>query len=124
MIKSSTLFEHGPFPPYIHLASTRRHSRDRFSQAFPVFRALPLPCIINERKPKNKKRERPGNEAMLTVLAEPVLVFLSVRWILSAFADPLQAISNICGTLTSRVEPLLVVKSYCGTLTAIAKSLP
>ena len=62
----------------------------------------------------------------LTALAEPVLVFLSVCWILpvSAFADPLQAISNICGTLTSRVEPLLALKSYCGTLTAIAKSLP
>ena len=36
----------GHRPPYVHLASTRRHSRDRFSQAFPVFRALPLPCII------------------------------------------------------------------------------
>ena len=44
-----------PPPPYVHLASTRRHSRDRFSQAFPVFRALPLPCIIlNEnRRTKN-----------------------------------------------------------------------
>ena len=42
-------------PPYVHLASTRRHSRDRFSQAFPVFRALPLSCIIlNEnRRTKN-----------------------------------------------------------------------
>ena len=45
-MKSSTLFERGPLPPYVHLASTRRHSRDRFSQAFPVFRALLLPCII------------------------------------------------------------------------------
>ena len=45
----------GQRPPYVHLASTRRHSRDRFSQAFPVFRALPLPCIIlNEnRRTKN-----------------------------------------------------------------------
>ena len=49
MMKSSTLFhvfECGPLPPYVHLASTRRHSRDRCSQAFPAFRALPLPCII------------------------------------------------------------------------------
>ena len=45
----------GQRPPYVHLASTRRHSRDRFSQAFPVFRTLPLPCIIlNEnRRTKN-----------------------------------------------------------------------
>ena len=55
MMKSSTLFERGPLPPYVHLASTRRHSRDRCSQAFPVFRALLLPCIIlNEnRRTKN-----------------------------------------------------------------------
>ena len=40
---------HNPFhtlPLYVHLASTRRHSRDRCSQAFPVFCALLLPCII------------------------------------------------------------------------------
>ena len=36
----------GQCPPYIHLASTRRHSRDRCSQAFPVFRALSLLCIV------------------------------------------------------------------------------
>ena len=46
MMKSSTLFERGPLPPYFHIVSTRRHSRDRCSQAFPVFRTLPLPCII------------------------------------------------------------------------------
>ena len=46
MMKSSTLFECGPLPPYVHLVSTRRHSRDRCFQAFPVFRALPPPCII------------------------------------------------------------------------------
>ena len=46
MMKSSTLFERGPLPPYVHLASTRRHSRDRCSQAFPVLHALPLLCII------------------------------------------------------------------------------
>ena len=32
----------GQRPPYIHLASTRRHSLDRCSQAFPVFRSRPL----------------------------------------------------------------------------------
>ena len=55
MMKPSTLFEHEPLPPYVHLVSTRRHSRDRCSQAFPVFRALALPCIIlNEnRRTKN-----------------------------------------------------------------------
>ena len=30
----------------VHLASTWRHTRDGWDQAFPVFRALPLPCII------------------------------------------------------------------------------
>ena len=45
----------GQCPPYVHLASTRCHSRDRCSQAFPVFCALPLLCIIlNEnRRTKN-----------------------------------------------------------------------
>ena len=32
--------------PYVHPASTRHHSRDRCSQAFPIFCTLPLPCII------------------------------------------------------------------------------
>ena len=31
-------------PPYVIITST--HSRDEWSQAFPVFRALPLSCII------------------------------------------------------------------------------
>ena len=46
MMKYSTLFECGPLPPYVHLASTRHHSRDRCSQALPVFCALPLLCVI------------------------------------------------------------------------------
>ena len=46
MMKSSTVFVVGHRPPYVHLASTRRHSRDKCSQAFPVFRALPPPYII------------------------------------------------------------------------------
>ena len=31
---------------HLLFASIRRHSRDRCSQAFPVFHALPLPCIV------------------------------------------------------------------------------
>ena len=46
MMKSSTVFVVGHRPPYVHLVSTRRHSRDKCSQAFPVFRALLPPCII------------------------------------------------------------------------------
>ena len=63
MMKSSTLFECGPLPPYVHLASTRRHSHDRCSQAFPVFLRSSTSVYYTERKPKNKKRGRPGNEA-------------------------------------------------------------
>ena len=32
-------------PPLRPPASTWRHARDKWNQAFPVFRALPLPCI-------------------------------------------------------------------------------
>ena len=53
----------GNAPPYIHLAFTRRHSRDRCSQAFPIFRTHPLPCIILNENRRKKKRGRPGNEA-------------------------------------------------------------
>ena len=63
MMKSSALFECEPLPPYVHFASTRRHSRDRCSQAFSVFRAASM--YYTERKPKNKKWGRPGNEATL-----------------------------------------------------------
>ena len=59
LLHTSWLMGNAP-PPYIHLASTRRLSRDRCSQAFPVIRALPL---LYWTKPKNKKRGRPGNEA-------------------------------------------------------------
>ena len=40
------VFECGPLPPYIHLASIWHHLCDRCSQAFSVFCTLPLPCII------------------------------------------------------------------------------
>ena len=48
-----------PCPPCVHQC----HSRDGCSQAFPVFHALPLPCYITERKPKNKKWGKPRSEA-------------------------------------------------------------
>ena len=41
-MKASTLFERGPLSP----TSTRHYSGDRGCQAFTVFHALPLPCII------------------------------------------------------------------------------
>ena len=51
-------------PPYVHLASNRRHSRDRCSQAISVFLCFSASVYYTEWKPKNKKRGRPGNEAM------------------------------------------------------------
>ena len=53
-------------PPHVHQTS----SRDRCSQPFPVFRALPLPCtcIILNANRRTKKRGRPGNEATFVVV--------------------------------------------------------
>ena len=51
----------GHRPPYVHLASTRRHSLDRCSQAFPIFRYSSTSVYYCERKPKNGGR--PGNKA-------------------------------------------------------------
>ena len=65
MMKSSTLFECGPLPPYVHLLSTRCHSHDRCSQAFPIFRRSSAFVYYTELKPKNTKRGRPGNEASM-----------------------------------------------------------
>ena len=69
MVKSSTLFECEPLPPYVHLASARRHSRDRCSQASPVFHrsSASVYCILNATK--EQKRGRPGNEARVAVCA-------------------------------------------------------
>ena len=58
-MKSSTLFD----MDYVHLMSTRRHSRDRCSQAFFIFLYSSASVYYTERKPKNKKQGRPGNEA-------------------------------------------------------------
>ena len=57
-MKSSALFERGPLPPYVRLVSTRRHSPDRCSQAYPVFRALPVPCKTEEQKKTGEAWER------------------------------------------------------------------
>ena len=46
----------GHHPPYVHLASTWHHSCDRCSQAFPVFRTLPLPRIILNANRRTKNR--------------------------------------------------------------------
>ena len=62
LMKSSTLFEVGHRPLYVHLASTRRHSRDKCSQAFHVFRALPPQYNILNANRRTKKRDRPRNE--------------------------------------------------------------
>ena len=58
--------------PYDHLAFTRRHSCDRFSQAFPFF------C----HKPKSKKKwGRPGNKAISIELGIQLAVKLNVHYI-------------------------------------------
>ena len=49
-------------PPYVIFASTWHHTSDGWDQAFPVFRSLPLPCIILNANRRTKNR-RPGNEA-------------------------------------------------------------
>ena len=89
MMKSSMLFhvfECGPLPPYVHLASTWHHSHDRCSQAFPVFRALPLPCIIlnANRRTKNGRGlgtrlvARPGGSTPTRLLSFITLLALSL----------------------------------------------
>ena len=46
----------GPLPPYVHLASTRRHSCDECYHAFPIFR-WSSPVYYCEHKPKVKAWE-------------------------------------------------------------------
>ena len=59
--KSSTFFECGPLPPYVHLASTGCQSHDRCSQAFPVFFLCSSASVYyTERKPKSKKKNGGG----------------------------------------------------------------
>ena len=83
MMKSSTLFERGPLPPYVHLASTRRHSRDRCSQAFPVFRALPLPCIILNANRRTKNGGGLGTRLVATVQISFCRTFNETMWSLT-----------------------------------------
>ena len=63
MMKSSTLFEHGPLPPP---TSTSRPPDLIHVIVFPrpsPFSRSSASVYYTERKPKNKKRGRPGNEA-------------------------------------------------------------
>ena len=46
MVYCTQIYSWAPPLPYIHLVSTRCHSHDRCSQAFPVFRALPRLCFL------------------------------------------------------------------------------
>ena len=74
MMKSSTLFhvfECGPLPPYVHLTSTRRHSRDRCSQAFPVFRAVPSSCIILNTNRRTKNGVGLGTRLVTNLIHRP-----------------------------------------------------
>ena len=61
-IKSSQWFSAHEFvvghrPHYVHLTSTRRNSRDRCSQAFPIFQ---LPCVIQNANQRTKKSKKAG----------------------------------------------------------------
>ena len=56
MMKSSVLFEYGPLPSYVHLTSTWHHSRDKCSQAFPVFRH----SSVSKHKLNNENRRGLG----------------------------------------------------------------
>ena len=72
MMKSSMLFECGPFPTsrppdIIHMIRVPRPS---------LF--LPAFVYYTERKPKNKMKERPGNEAKFLVLAYSAVYELPV----------------------------------------------
>ena len=62
------VFVIGDHPLYVHLASTWHLSRDRCSQASPVFHALPLPCIILNTN--WKKKNGGGLETRLVRLYE------------------------------------------------------
>ena len=54
------VFECEPLPPYVRLASIRRHSHDRCSQAFPIFHRSSASMNANQRT-----KMRPEKEAMI-----------------------------------------------------------
>jgi len=64
----------GQRPAYVHLASTRCHSRDRCSQAFPVFRALLLLCIILNETEEQKNGGGLGTRLVQTIHLETHVV--------------------------------------------------
>ena len=92
MMKSSATWT---LPPYVHLASTRRHSRDRCSQAFPVFRALLLPCIILD-----------------TYMIQPLFVRLLVPINICILFSPIQL---ICGTIYLTLQYILSPQLHLNT---------
>ena len=64
--------------------STCVHSHDRWDQAFPVFRPLPLPCIILNTNRKTKTREaweRGYFRLMLHCLGNLTIIFLLACWL-------------------------------------------
>ena len=65
--------------PRVHLASTWHHSRDEWDQVFPIFCCVSVSVDFTERKPKNKKWGRPGNEATtyLLIVLYPRVAMLS-----------------------------------------------
>ena len=97
----------GNAPPYVHLASTRRHSRDRCSQAFPVFHALPLPCtcIILNTNRRTKKRGRPGNEA--NSMTSSSLQAWQCYFMVTNFISYMPCIACVLWLDTSMVKPWL-----------------
>ena len=76
MMNLSMFFECGPLLPYIHLTSTRHHSHNRCSQAFPVFSHSSASMYYTERKPGNKTWAGLG-----TRLPHPYNVMLQARLI-------------------------------------------
>ena len=73
MMKSSTLFEHGPLPRMYTSCPTRRHSHDRCSQGFPIFHHSSASIYYTEGKLKNKKQGRAGNEGrphLMTIVGQ------------------------------------------------------
>ena len=96
----------GQRPPYVHLVSTRRHSRDRFSQAFPVFRALPLPCIILNENRRTKNGGGLGTRLCLQYVNKPSHL-MSSHVMLTLFHASIEGLRTIVDYLTIKYKKLL-----------------
>ena len=85
----------GPPPPphYVHLVSTWCHSRDRCSQAFLVFRALPLSCIILNANWRTKNGGGLGTRQMHAhVLTGGCAAVQSSMWIVHGCTNVLKTV--------------------------------